>query len=143
MVRLIGEVGSGRRGNPPATIIALGGDVHHAYLAELEYPSHQGVQSAVYQAVCSPFRNALNAKERAVVRWAARRGAARLARVLARAAGVPDPEVSWKLAQSPTFDNQFATLELEGRSARFRIERTVRDDADNRSIETSLERRLA
>jgi hypothetical protein len=56
---------------------------------------------------------------------------------------VPDPEVSWKLAQSPTFDNQFATLELEGRSARFRIERTVRDDADNRSIETSLERRLA
>jgi hypothetical protein len=143
MVRLIGEIGSGRRGDPPATIIALGGDVHHAYLAEVEYPSQQGVRSAVYQAVCSPFRNALNAKERAVVRWAARRGAAPVTRLLARAAGVPDPEVSWKLAQSPTFDNQFATLELEGRSAKFRIERTVRDDADNRSIETSLERRLA
>jgi hypothetical protein len=64
-------------------------------------------------------------------------------RLLARAAGVPDPEVSWRLAASPTFDNQFATLELDGRSAVLRIERTQRDEADNRSIETSLERRLA
>ena len=143
MVRLIGEIGSGRRGKPPATIIAIGGDVHHAYLAEVAYPPGAGVQSAVYQAVCSPFRNALNAKERAVVRNAARRGAEPLTRLLARAAGVPDPEVSWRLAESPTFDNQFATLELDGRSAVFRIERTERDEADNRSITTSLERRLA
>jgi hypothetical protein len=64
-------------------------------------------------------------------------------RLLARAAGVPDPEVSWCLAASPTFDNQFATLELDGRSAVLWIERTQRDEADNRSIETSLERRLA
>ena len=143
MVRLIGEIGSGRHGKPPATIIAIGGDVHHAYLAEIEYPGEVGVQSAVYQAVCSPFRNALNAKERAVVRNAARRGAARITRLLARAARVPDPEVSWRLTQPPTFDNQFATLELDGRSAVFRIERTERDEADNRSITTSLERRLA
>jgi hypothetical protein len=51
--------------------------------------------------------------------------------------------VSWRLAQPPTYDNQFATLEFHGRSAVFRIERTCRDAADNRSIETSLERRLA
>ena len=74
-----------------------------------------------------------------------RRGAEpdRVTRLLARAAGRARPGVSWRLAQSPTFDNQFATLELDGRSAVLRIERTVRDDADNRSIETSLERRLA
>ncbi len=47
----------------------------------------------------------------------------------------------WRRA--PTFDNQFATLELDGRSAVLRIERTVRDEADNRGIETSLERKLA
>ena len=52
-------------------------------------------------------------------------------------------EIRWRLAQRPTFDNQFATLELDGRSALLRIERTVRDEADNRRIETSLERRLA
>jgi hypothetical protein len=143
MVRLIGEIGSGKRGRPPATIIAIGGDVHHAYLAEVAYPPGERVESAVYQAVCSPFRNALNAKERSVVRAAARRGAEPLMRLLARSAGVPDPEVSWSLTESPTFDNQFATLELDGRSAVFRIERTKRDEADNRSIKTSLERRLA
>jgi hypothetical protein len=142
IVRLIGELGSGKRGRPPATIIAIGGDVHHAYLAEVAYPPEVGMQSAVYQAVCSPFRNALTAWERAVVRTGARRGAAPLTRLLARAAGVPDPEVSWRLAASPTFDNQFATLELDGRSAVLRIERTERDEADNRSIATSLERRL-
>ena len=143
MVALIGELGSGRRGTPPATIIGLAGDVHHAYLAEVEYPAQDGVQSAVYQAVCSPFRNALDARERFVVRTAARRGSARVTRLLARAAGVPDPRVSWRLAQKPTFDNQFATLDLDGRKAVLRIERTRRDATDNRSITTSLERRLA
>ena len=49
---------------------------------------------------------------------------------LARSAGVPDPEIGWRLVQPPTFDNQFATIELEGRKARLRIERTVRDDPD-------------
>lgn len=143
MVRLIGELGSGRRGRPPATIIGLGGDVHHAYLAKASYPAEAGVQSAVYQAVCSPFRNALSRHERAIVRWAARAGSERITRALARSARVPDPEISWELAQSPTFDNQFATLELDGRSAVLRIERTVRDEADNRSIATSLEQRLS
>jgi len=93
--------------------------------------------------VCSPFRNALNARERAVVRTTARRGAERVTRHLARAAGVPDPAISWRLAQSPTFDNQFATLDLDGRKALLRIERTQCNAADNRSITTSLERRLA
>ena len=143
MVRLLGELGAGRRGPPPATIIGIAGDVHHAYLAEVAYPERDEVRSAVYQVVCSPFRNALNARERAVVRYAARRGAERITRVLARAAGVPDPEISWRLAQSPTFDNQFATLDLDGRKALLRIERTQRNAADNRSITTSLERRLA
>ena len=143
MIGLIGEIGSGKRGAPPATVIGIGGDVHHAYLAEVEFPAEDGVQSAVYQAVCSPFRNALNARERATIRFATKRTAERIGRLLARSARVREPDISWRLTQPPTFDNQFATLELEGRSARMRIERTVRDEADNRSIETSLERRLA
>jgi hypothetical protein len=117
--------------------------VHHAYLAEVGFPRHADVKSAVYQAVCSPFRNALSSHERRIVRLAERPGVERLLRPLARSTGVPDPRIRWRLAQRATFDNQFATLELEGRSAVLRIERTVRDEADNRSIETSLERRLA
>jgi hypothetical protein len=143
MEDLLMEVASGRRGPPPATIVGIGGDVHHAYLAEVGFPRDAGLESAVYQAVCSPFRNALDSHERTIVRMAERRGMERLVRPLARAAGVPDPRIRWRLAQSPTFDNQFATLEFDGRNAALRIERTVRDEADNRSIETSLERRLA
>jgi hypothetical protein len=140
---LLLEVASGRRGPAPATIVAVGGDVHHAYLAEVGFTSGTHVESAVYQAVCSPFRNALSSHERRIVRLAQRPGVERLLRPLPRSTGVPDPRIRWRLAQRATFDNQFATLELEGRSAVLRIERTVRDEADNRSIETSLERRLA
>jgi hypothetical protein len=63
--------------------------------------------------------------------------------VLARAAGVPAPEIRWRLVQDPTFDNQFATLELEGRRARVRIEKVVPGDWRNPHIEISLERALA
>jgi PhoD-like phosphatase len=142
MEGLLTEVASGRRGSPPATIVALAGDVHHAYLAEVAFPRGARAESAVYQAVCSPFRNALDSHERRIVQIAERPRMERVLRPLPRAAGVPDPRIRWRLAQSPTYDNQFATLELEGRDAVLRIERTVRDEADNRAIETSLERKL-
>ena len=142
-VKVLTEVASGQRGRPPATIIGLGGDVHHAYLAEVGFRKEVGAQSAVYQAVCSPFRNPLDRRERRIVRLSDSKGAELVAHALARSAGVPDPEIRWRLAESPTFDNQFATLELDGRSALLRIERTVRDDPEGRRIETSLERRLA
>ena len=117
--------------------------MHHAYLAEVGFPREEGVKSAVYQAVCSPYRNALNSHERRIVRAAQRPWMERVLRPLARLAGVADPRIRWRLAQPPTFDNQFAALEFDGRSATLRIQRTVRDEADNRSIQTSLERKLA
>jgi hypothetical protein len=59
LIELIREVGSGTRGAAPASIVMLGGDVHQAYLETVRFPSGSGVQSNVYQAVCSPFRNQL------------------------------------------------------------------------------------
>ena len=139
---LVRAVGTVERGPPPASVVLLGGDVHHAYLANVAFRKSAGVKSAVYQAVCSPYRNALDSHERAVVRFGASRPGAFVGRALARAAGVPHPEIRWRLAQSPTFDNQFATLELRGRSARMHIERIVPGDWDHPRIETSLERVL-
>ena len=44
----------------PASIVVLSGDVHHAYLAEVGLRDEAGrSESAVYQAVCSPYRNPL------------------------------------------------------------------------------------
>src|SRR4051794_39580061 len=71
MARLLEDVAAGRRGTPPATICLLGGDVHHAFLAEVAFRRGSGVQSRVVQAVCSPFRNDLDRHERQIFRFAA------------------------------------------------------------------------
>jgi hypothetical protein len=142
MVELLRAVGAGERGRPPASVVLLGGDVHHAYLAQVAFRRTAEVRSPTYQAVCSPYRNALDSHERMVVRAGSRRVGAIVGRGLAWAAGVSGPEIRWRLAQSPTFDNQFATLEFEGRSARLRIERIVPGDWKRPRIETSLEQVL-
>ncbi len=144
MIALMRDVGSGKNGRrPPATVLALAGDVHNAYLAEVAFRREAGVESAVYQAVCSPFRNALNAHERTTIRLATRKLTGRATRALAEAIGVAPPEARWRLTQNPTFDNQFATLEIDGRSAVLRIQKIVPGDWRKPQIDTSLERRLA
>jgi len=124
LTQLIGRVGSGEGGyEPPATIIALSGDVHHAYLAKVRYPEADRVRSRVYQAVASPFRNPLDTRERRVIKAAASRPAAVVTRALARLAGVEKPAIRWKLNNTPVFDNVVATLHLDGRNASVRLER--------------------
>jgi hypothetical protein len=138
--RLVAHIGAGADGEPPSTIVALSGDVHHAYLAEVEYPEDAGVRSRVYQAVCSPFRNPLDRHERAVMKAMATRAAAGVTRAMARRAGVADPPMSWRLRQPAIFDNVVATLSLDGRDAAMRIERALADDdGGNLRLETAFE----
>jgi hypothetical protein len=143
ILELIRKAGAGERGTPPASIVTLGGDIHHAYLARVEFPDEGRVTSPVWQAVCSPFRNALSKRERRIARAGDTRLARLLTRGLARSAGVELPEVKWHLEQDPTFDNQFATLDIEGDRLDLRIEKTVPGDWRRPRIETSLERQLA
>jgi hypothetical protein len=141
LVELIRAVAAGERGPAPASVGVLSGDVHHAYLAETEFPKRSGVQSIVYQAVCSPFRHPLAAHERLAVRAAMSRPATAITRALARSAGVKDPALRWRVKR-PTFDNQVATLALEDRKARVTIERT-HGDWRHPTLETVLDRTLA
>jgi PhoD-like phosphatase len=141
--RLLREIGSGQHGKPPASIVLLSGDVHNAYLAEVAFRG-ACVRSAVYQAVCSPFRNALDAHERHVLRAALTRPAVAAARALARAAGARDPDIRWRITEGPFFDNQVATITVDGRRATLKLEKTVGDPgSDARSLETVFERQLA
>ena len=55
-------------GPTPASISVLSGDVHHAYLAEVDL--RERVDSKVWQAVCSPFRNPLDEREKRAIRIA-------------------------------------------------------------------------
>jgi hypothetical protein len=126
MCELLREVGSGRRGRAPQTIVVLSGDVHHAYLAEIGFPKGSGVTSHVWQATCSPFRNPLSTKERRSVDFGFSRPGERIGRALARSAGVPQPPVRWRFTRGdPRFDNQVGTLELDSDGALARLERAV------------------
>jgi hypothetical protein len=137
LVDLIRAVGAGERGSPPASIGVLSGDVHHGYVAKVAFPNAWGVESTVYQAVCSPFRHPLARPEQIAVQTAMSRPVAAVARALARGAGVRDPEPRWNVNR-PNFHNQVATLVLAGRHSQLRIERP-RGDWRDPSLETVLE----
>jgi hypothetical protein len=104
------DVVEGRRGEAPASVTFLSGDVHHSYIAEA------GVDGPgrIIQAVCSPIRNPL---PRTVAMGMAilGRGATGLTKLLARLAKVDPPEVDWRITHGPWYDNNLATLETEGR----------------------------
>jgi hypothetical protein len=139
------QVGAGERGKPPASIVTLSGDVHHAYLSEVAFRRGSGVQSAVYQAVCSPLRNPLDKPERRAMKLAASRPAHALARALAHTAGVRDPSVNWRAVDgSPWFDNQVASLRIDGASNVLRLDKAVPGPTDQEpGLERVLERPLA
>ncbi|MBV9205389.1 MAG: alkaline phosphatase family protein [Actinobacteria bacterium] len=144
LIALIGEVGAGRRGSAPASITLLGGDVHHAYLEEVEFGPGTGVQSKVYQAVCSPFRNQLGRPERILLNAGYRsRLLGWFTSRLAHAVKVRDPEIGWRLVQEPIFDNQLATLRLDGRHARLTIEGARGGNGGRAVLEPSLDRQLS
>jgi hypothetical protein len=135
----------GSSNNPPATIVALSGDVHHAYLMEAGFRRGDNVKSAVFQAVCSPFRNPLDRHERVTIRFAASKPAEFVTHALAKTAGVREPDMRWRLAEGrePWFDNQVGTLELTGRRALLRVEKTVPSDDAEPTLDTAIEYWLA
>jgi hypothetical protein len=140
---LLEEVGSGKRGKAPASIVVLSGDVHHAYLAETAFRPDAEMQSAVYQAVCSPYRNPLGANERRVIKAGFSRPFIAAMRGLAGWAGASDPGLRWRLADGPYFDNQVATLRLDGRRAVMQLDKTVPGEEEERRLDCVFERRLA
>jgi hypothetical protein len=139
---LLGEVARGERGGRPASVVVLSGDVHHAYLSEVTFPGDRGGAS-VYQAVCSPYRNPLDAKERRVVRSGFSRTFTWLAGALARLAGAEPPGIRWRTLEGPCFDNQVALLRLDGRAATMALDKTVPGERREHSLERSFERRLS
>jgi PhoD-like phosphatase len=141
---LLGEVAAGRRGGKPGSVVVLAGDVHHAYLCEVGWPPGEAAGRApIYQAVCSPYRNPLSSRERRVIRAGFGRPFTRVAAALASAAGAEDPGIRWRLRDGPCFDNQVATLHLDGRHATLRLDKTTPGDRDQQSLETSFEVSLA
>ncbi len=131
MVELLHELAEGP--DAPATISLIGGDVHTAYIAEVDLGGQQ--RSRVFQIVCSPFRNPLAPRERRVIRLFSTRAAGVACRALARSAGVRRPDVSWQLVTPITFDNSVAVLELDERRAAVVIRRSAPEGDDGWPLE--------
>ena len=144
LAELVRSVAAGERGRAPASVVVLSGDVHHAYLFEVAFPRAAGVRSHVFQAVCSPYRNPLEKRERRVIRIGLSRWFALVARALAASAGVQDPPVRWRMVgDGPWFDNQVATLRVDGREIELRLEKAVPVDPTTARLVRVLDRRLA
>jgi hypothetical protein len=144
LVKLLRSAASGERSNgpPPASIVLLSGDVHHGYLARVSF--RDSVESSVYQVVSSPLRNPLGLPERFGFNAAWTKPGELIGKAVARLAGVPEPDVGWRLMhEEPWFDNHVSTLEFRGREATLRVEKTTPEDAGEPRLYTLLEHRLA
>ena len=144
LVELLRSVAFGERseGEPPASIVVLSGDVHHGYLAEISFGD--GAQSPLYQTSGSPLRNPLSLPERISLGAGWTKLGELVGKTLARLAGVEEPPLRWRLMhEKPWFDNHLSTLELRGRQATLKVEKTIPEDAGEAQLYTLLEQRLA
>ena len=138
----------------PASVVVLSGDVHHAYLAEVAFPADSATgrrsdrrgrggrwraERPVYQAVCSPYRNPLDAKEQRVIRGRIRPPLHRASPERSRGGrSAPDPEIRWRAVEGPYFDNQVAMMRIDGRRLEMRLDKTIPGDEDESALRPVL-----
>ena len=127
--QLLTGLATGAQGRPPASVTVLGGDIHHSYLAAVDFPAGTNPRCPVYQAVCSPIHNVLPDRFRRGQQLLRSRAGERTGAALARLAGVRRPRIWWRTTYGPWFQNMLSALEFEGRQARIRFDRTVSDPA--------------
>ncbi|MEA2147974.1 MAG: hypothetical protein QOG59_3561 [Solirubrobacteraceae bacterium] len=133
LAAMLAEVSAGRRGRAPATIVLLSGDVHYGYLAEAHFPG-RATESAVYQAVASPFRQGLTRPMELANRLAFTRAMGLVGVLLLAITRLPRPSIRWRTRQRPVFANQIAILDLHTRTARLRWHAVAPGEADLRRV---------
>jgi hypothetical protein len=144
LANLLRSVASGERsgGNPPASVAVLSGDVHHGYLATIDFGD--GVETPVYQSASSPLRNPLGLPERLVMRFGWTERGRRIGEALLRLTGLEKPNLSWHLVhREPWFHNHISSLEIRDRKATLKVEKTTPDNNDEPNLFPILEHRLA
>jgi hypothetical protein len=144
LTHLLRSVASGEisNGDPPASVAVLSGDVHHGYLAKIDFGD--SVKIPVYQSASSPLRNPLGLPERLIMRFGWTERGRRVGEILSRLAGVEEPDVHWHLVHTePWFHNHISSLEIRGRKALLKVERTTPENNDEPYLYGTLEYRLA
>jgi hypothetical protein len=117
--------------------------VHHGYLAEATFRG-RGVESQVYQVVCSPFRNSLPGKKSRLQSAGWTKPGELAGRFLARLVGIGEEGLDWRLTHDRLwFENQVATLKIEGRQATLTFEKAVLDASGEPDLRKIYEHDLA
>jgi hypothetical protein len=137
----------GAAGPPPATVTLISGDVHHSYLTAVDLPRTAAPApagppartSAVYQAVCSPFHQALPPSMRGAQGLASTRVSGLIGAAAAALAGAPAPKLKWRITDGPWFDNMIATLTYHGPKAIVRFDQAVTDETKTPRLSAVLE----
>lgn len=137
LMETVADITAGRRGEIPASVVFLSGDVHYSYLAQVDFPPGYGVQSPIYQVVASPIRNPIQRSIQFADRFSRTRPARWIGQGLARRAGLPDPPYTWGVIQGPWFENNLATLEMDGRELAVTFQLAITDDSNDPSLETA------
>jgi hypothetical protein len=127
---LLTELATGARGAPPASVTVIGGDIHHSYLAEVEFPPGTNPRTPVYQAVCSPIHNVLPDHYKRLHQLTTSRPGGVLGTTLARLARARLPRIKWRITQGSWFHNTLSSLEYEDRHASIRFTQAICDDDD-------------
>ena len=121
---LVVDIATGRRGDEPASMVMLGGDVHHCWVTEVstpeEVPAHR---TKFWQVVCSGLRKQPSASERVVLRLGHTKLAELVGKTLVRTTRVGMPLLSWRPVTMPHFANHIGTLEIANGEMGVRIER--------------------
>jgi hypothetical protein len=141
--RLLTGLATGAHGPPPASVTVVAGDIHHSYLAAVDFPAGTDPRSAVYQAVCSPIHNALPDSLRRGQQLATSRAGELAGTALARLAGVRKPEIRWRITDGPWFCNMLSALEFDGREARIRFDRPAPGAAEAPRLQPVREAQLS
>jgi hypothetical protein len=144
LAHLLRSVAAGEHsnGDPPASVTVLSGDVHHGYLAKMDFGD--SVETPVYQSASSPLRNPLGLPERLAMRFGWTERGRRVGEVLSRLASVEEPDVRWHLVhEEPWFHNHISSLEIRGRNALLKVEKTTPENNDVPVLYPVLEHRLA
>jgi hypothetical protein len=142
VAKLLLDVVQGRRGTPPASVLLLSGDVHHAFVARVRFAARSGIRTPIWQLTCSPLRMYLARPYRLAFRFAESRPGALIGRALALTARLPAPPLRWHRVATPSYDNQIATLDLEGPHACFRLATAAGSSRPGPRLRTIFERDL-
>jgi hypothetical protein len=152
---LLSELATGRHavtGEPPVTVTIISGDIHHSYLAAVDLPGRTiratGTAGAtrtsvVYEAVCSPFHQAMPPKMRFAQGLASTKASGLIGTAAAALTGARVPGIKWRVTEGPWFVNMIATLEYDTSRATVRFDQAITDATGTPCLAPVLETDLA